>query len=137
MKNTSNLSQSVPISWKWLCLIFFVLQDSLLIIGLRFDAYFSEQSERDGDTVEYMSSTVVLFTEHLKLVLSILLFFAFDCNCSIVKLAELLIKGLVSDESTSDTLKLCVPALLYTIQVRTLYSSYHNGKGLIEIIHVE
>jgi solute carrier family 35 (UDP-sugar transporter), member A1/2/3 len=107
------------ISWKWISLILFVIEDALLIIILRYESVYIEDA---GAVADYISTTVVFFTEHLKMILSIILFFIFDCGGSLWKAAELIVKGLMSDDSTGDALKLCVPALLYTIQNTLQYT---------------
>lgn len=114
---------------KWIILILFVLQDTLLIIALRYDTEYIEflaslnpsSSAVESDEIEAISSTIVLFTEHTKLVMSVLLFFIFDCKGKFTRLAELLVRGIVSEDSINDILKLCLPAMLYTIQNNLQY----------------
>lgn len=98
---------------KWVCLAFFIVQNTALLTALRYCTIFSDPS------VSYISSTAVLFTELLKLFLSLTLCLIFDANCDPVKFAEV-VHGGIFDENR-DFLKLIIPAALYTVQNNLQY----------------
>lgn len=102
------------LSPKWLALGGFLIQNSLLIIGLRVSVEYS-----NPDT-PYIASTVVLFTEPLKLLLSLIACFVFDARLNIWSFIELFQKALLDEGG--DIIKLCVPAALYIIQNNLQYT---------------
>ena len=99
---------------KWLSLSCFILQNSLLIIGLKACTINSSHSMN-----QYITSTAVVLAEILKFVLSSACCFVIDAKCNVGKFKELVYNGMM--EEGADCLKLCVPALLYTIQNNLQY----------------
>lgn len=98
---------------KWFPLVMFVILNSALIIALRYSAIHINAEH------PVISSTEVLFAEVLKLVLSLMACFIIDAKFNIKYFLESLWKGFVEEDG--DILKLCVPALLYTIQNNLQY----------------
>ena len=98
---------------KWVCLGFFIVQNSALLTALRYCTIFSDP------TVSYISSTAVLFAELLKLLLSLTLCLIFDANGSLENFAQTLYRGFVHEKT--DCLKLIIPAALYTVQNNLQY----------------
>ncbi len=98
---------------KWVSLILFVVQNSILVIGLRACSIYSSH------TTLYIASTVVMFSELLKLLLSTIMVFIYDAECSTLKFRDALIRGFVDDGA--DCMKLLVPAILYCIQNNLQY----------------
>lgn len=109
MKHATN-SQAAK---KWIALFAFIFQNSILVIALRYAAVHSTP----GKTV--ISSTEVIFSEILKLAFSCAICFIFEANSSMSTFAGILWRGFVEEEG--DILKLCVPAVLYTIQNNLQY----------------
>lgn len=101
------------LNFKWLSLTYFIAQNVFLTIGLRYSHEFSDPSK------PYISSSVVLCTEHLKLLLSLVLCLYHDAQGDLSKFNEILHSAFV--EEGSDMIKLCVPAILYTIQNNLQY----------------
>jgi UDP-sugar transporter A1/2/3 len=99
---------------RWTALIGFVIQNTLLILVLRAAAIVSVKSD------EYLPSTVVLFTEMVKLVLSIILSFYLDAGGNWDAFLEIILKAFV--DNGVDVLKLCLPAILYAIQNNLQYT---------------
>lgn len=108
------ISTAFMLERKWLSLSSFVLQNSLLILGLKACTISSSHSMN-----QYIASTAVIFSEVLKFMLSAAACFIFDANCN-VAMFRVLIYNMVMEEG-ADSLKLCVPALLYTIQNNLQY----------------
>jgi solute carrier family 35 (UDP-sugar transporter), member A1/2/3 len=98
---------------KWTSLILFIIQNSALIISLRCCSFFSDSK------VSYISSTAVLFSEILKLAISLALCLAVDSNWDVHKFSQILYRGFV--EENRDCMKLSIPAMLYTIQNNLQY----------------
>jgi UDP-sugar transporter A1/2/3 len=98
---------------KWLALSFFLFQNTVLVICLRYCAVYSDPNQ------QYLSSTVVLFTEALKLVLSLIVCLVWDARWSISTFRTILLHGFL--EEGTDTLQLLIPAFLYTIQNNLQY----------------
>jgi UDP-sugar transporter A1/2/3 len=99
---------------KWLSLSCFVLQNSLLILGLKACTINSSHSMN-----QYIASTAVILSELLKFFLSAVACYVFDARCNPSAFRDI-IYTMVMDEG-ADALKLCVPALLYTIQNNLQY----------------
>lgn len=96
-------------------LIGFVFLDAALIIALRFCTIYSPAED------PYISSSAVFFTECLKLMFSIGCVFIVDAKGSPAAMMELIFRGFVDENSAADMLKLCGPAVLYTIQNNLQY----------------
>lgn len=99
---------------KWLSLSCFILQNSLLIIGLKACTINSSHSMN-----QYISSTAVILSELLKFALSTAACFVIDAKCNYGVFKEMVYNVLM--EEGADAMKLCVPALLYTIQNNLQY----------------
>lgn len=95
-------------------LILFVIQNTVLTIALRACSLYES-----AHNSSYIASTVVMFTEVLKLVLSTIMCFVVDAQSNPYTFRDLLVRGYVDDGA--DFLKLCVPAILYTIQNNLQY----------------
>lgn len=91
----------------------FIIISSILFIVLHAAAANANQS------THFLASTVVACTELLKLIFSFALSFYFDGNMDIKQFSEVLIRAFVDDGL--DVLKLCLPAMLYTIQNNLQY----------------
>jgi UDP-sugar transporter A1/2/3 len=96
-----------------LALLTFVVAHTLLSLGLRFSAIHG-----DPDNLA-ITSTEVFLTELTKLVFSVTISFCIDARGSVRNFMALLEKAFV-DEGV-DLLKLCIPAVLYTIQNNLQY----------------
>lgn len=99
---------------KWMSLVLFVVQNAVLTIALRACSLYES-----AHNSSYIASTVVMFTEVLKLVLSTIICFVLDAQGNPFTFRDLLVRGYVDDGA--DFLKLCVPAILYTIQNNLQY----------------
>jgi UDP-sugar transporter A1/2/3 len=100
---------------KYSALILFIVLNSILIMALRFAAVNSNPFD------EVISSTEVLFSEILKLLLSIICCYVIDANCSMTMFLANLKKGIIDDEQQNDLLKLSIPAALYIVQNNLQY----------------
>jgi len=98
---------------RYLALAAFVVQHAALMLGLRFSAIHANPND------SAISSTEVFVTELVKLVLSMTISFVVDSRCNVYSFVGMLEKAFV-DEGV-DILKLCVPAVLYTIQNNLQY----------------
>jgi len=99
---------------KWLSLAGFILQNTLLIIGLKACIINSSHSMSS-----YIASTAVILAEILKFILSTLACFFIDCKGNYSLFKEVIYAVLM--EEGADVMKLCVPAILYTIQNNLQY----------------
>lgn len=109
----SNISTSL--NPKWLSLTCFIVQNSLLIMILKLltiNSYI-------GDIHHHIISTTVVSTEILKFILSSLMCYVFDSKYSYVRFRQIIFDAFTEDGA--DCLKLCVPAILYTIQNNLQY----------------
>ena len=99
---------------KGLTLLGFIIQNTVLILVLRAAAILSKIRSD-----EYLPSTVVVFTEMAKLIISGSLAFYIDAQGNWNQFLEILVKAFVDDGI--DVLKLCLPAILYAIQNNLQY----------------
>lgn len=99
---------------RWLILIWFVLQNSMLILGLKACNLYSSHLMD-----QYIPSTAVAVTEIVKLLLSTAACFVIDAKFSFVAFRDIIFTAFVDDGA--DCLKLCLPAVLYTIQNNLQY----------------
>lgn len=99
---------------KWMSLSCFILQNSLLIIGMKACTINSSHSMN-----QYISSTAVILSELLKFALSTVACYVIDAKCNYAVFKEMVYNVLM--EEGADAMKLCVPALLYTIQNNLQY----------------
>jgi len=107
------ISRSISIPLKYLCLFTLVIQTSTLVLALR---YSRKTSGDDGQ--KYLPSTAVVVSEVLKLfTCCMVLFKKSDSSVSLLK------KDLRNQvfENWTDSVKLMVPAVLYTIQNNLLF----------------
>ena len=108
-----SVSQAVSIPLKYLCLFTLVIQTSTLVLALR---YSRKTSANDGQ--KYLSSTAVVVSEVIKL---------FTCCMVLFKKSENSISLFKRDMKNqifgnwTDSIKLMVPAVLYTIQNNLLF----------------
>ncbi len=100
---------------KWLTLIGFITQSVVLLVVFR--AVSLEHAKHPSN--EYIASTVVVFTELTKLLVSLICAFYFDGQGKWNQFLEVMIRAFVDDGI--DILKLCLPALLYAIQNNLQY----------------
>ena len=98
---------------KWVSLIFFIILNSALMIALRYCTIYSDPS------TPYISSTAVLFSEVIKLLVSLALSLKFDANGDLRSLVTVLNRGFI--EEKNDCLRVAIPAVLYTIQNNLQY----------------
>lgn len=99
---------------KWISLLIFVLQNSLLIIGMKACTIYTSLMMD-----QYISSTAVVLAEFVKLILSTCLCFYNDAHCDFFKFRDLIFAAFIEDGS--DCIKLCLPAILYAIQNNLQY----------------
>ena len=112
---SNDTTSSTKLNYYYWSLIAFIVLDILLLLVLRMQVLHSN---------EYIYTTAVFYSEQIKLIFSISMCFIFDANCSINLLFEILVKGfIVTDKNTKypDILRLCIPAILYTIQNNLQY----------------
>lgn len=102
---------------KYASLIVLVIQNTALVLTLRYSRRSSE-----GQPL-YITSTAVVMTELIKFIISTCVVF-YNNDYEISKVLELLQKEIF--ENLGDTLKLSVPAVLYTIQNNLLYVALSN-----------
>lgn len=112
-KSSLSSSNQTQQQLKWMSLIYFVLQNVFLAIGIRVCHEFSDPFH------PYISSTAVLCTETTKLFLSIVICFVHDAEADIWKFRDITMKAFLDEGA--DLLKLLVPALLYCIQNNLQY----------------
>ncbi len=99
-------------SFKWASLVAFFVQNSILIVGLRACAIYTNISHDDKS--HHLNSAVVVVTEAVKFILSLSVCFLFDAGGDIFVLRDIVVKGFVDEGA--DVLKLLLPAILYCIQ---------------------
>jgi UDP-sugar transporter A1/2/3 len=104
---------SMPVNQKWLTMAGFVLLNTALLVTLRACSIHSSHS------TEYLASTVVVFTELMKLAISLVCVYVFDAQQSLQKFQDVMIRAFLDDGI--DILKLCLPAILYAIQNNLQY----------------
>ena len=99
---------------KWLSLMCFVVQNSLLIMGMKactiYSSFLMDQ---------YIASTAVVLAELVKLMFSSILCFVNDAHGNPVAFKEIIFTAFIEDGL--DCVKLCLPAILYTIQNNLQY----------------
>eukprot|EP00928_Gymnodinium_smaydae_P038515 TRINITY_DN26553_c0_g1_i1.p1 TRINITY_DN26553_c0_g1~~TRINITY_DN26553_c0_g1_i1.p1 ORF type:complete len:430 (-),score=105.68 TRINITY_DN26553_c0_g1_i1:345-1451(-) len=106
---------------KWVSLVMLVAQTVSVVFAMRL----SRTAEVDGK--RYLNTTAVFFSELLKLACS----FLFLCNekGSASAAAALAKQHLL--RNPKETLKVCVPSLLYTVQNNLLFISLSNLSGAV------
>ena len=108
-----SVSQSISIPLKYLCLFTLVIQTSTLVLALRYSRKTSA-----GDGKKYLPSTAVVVSELFKLfTCCMVLFKKSGSNISLLK------KDLRNQVfgNWTDSVKLMVPAILYTLQNNLLF----------------
>jgi UDP-sugar transporter A1/2/3 len=108
---------TAPSSLRWLILLVLVVQTSLMVLLLRYSRLATTSS------APYLASTVVLFTEVVKFLLCLLLLL-WQRQGSL-GLAATAFRSEVVDRP-QETLRLAVPALLYTLQNNLLILALTN-----------
>jgi solute carrier family 35 (UDP-sugar transporter), member A1/2/3 len=98
---------------KWQVMLGFVLLNTFLLVSLRACSIHSTHS------TEYIASTVVVFTELMKLAISLVCSYIYDGQRQWNKFLDVLTKAFLDDGL--DILKLCLPAILYAIQNNLQY----------------
>lgn len=106
-----------PGSLKYVSLGVLVLQTTTLVLTMRY----SRTAQGDGG--RYLASSAVVSAEALKIAACLLLVFA-ECNFSVQAAKQLLREEIVS--KPAQTVKLAVPAGLYTLQNNLLYAALSN-----------
>lgn len=114
-KVTDYLLQTNPTNLKWITLVGFILQNTLLILVLKAAAIATEGKLE----YEYLPSTVVVFTELVKLLISTVIAFIIDGQGKFDIFLDILSKAFL--DNGLDVLKLCLPAILYAIQNNLQY----------------
>ncbi len=105
-------------SMKYASLVVLVVQNTALVLALRY----SRVANIDGRPL-YIASTAVVMTELTKFIISLCVYFyTNDCNFS--ETISSLYKEILDE--LNDTLKLSVPAILYTIQNNLLFVALSN-----------
>ena len=102
---------------KYASLIVLVIQNTALVLTLRYS-----RKGTEGQPM-YIVSTAVVMTEATKFFISLSIFF-YNNEMDIVKTLSVLKEEII--EKFSDTIKLSVPAILYTIQNNLLYVALSN-----------
>lgn len=98
---------------KWITMGGFVLLNSLLLVSMRACSLHMKHSD------EYLASTVVVFTELMKLAVSLVGSYIFDGQQQWHKFQDCMIRAFLDDGL--DILKLCLPAILYAVQNNLQY----------------
>mmetsp|Transcript_14721 Transcript_14721/g.14819 ORF Transcript_14721/g.14819 Transcript_14721/m.14819 type:complete len:148 (-) Transcript_14721:27-470(-) len=104
--------------WKWIALFVLVVQNSGLILMMRYSRIVAPASE------SYITSTAVVTAEFMKLVISAILCFQFDCKWSITDFISLIRREFV--DGWREFLKLFVPSGLYVLQNNLQYIAASN-----------
>lgn len=88
------------------------------------------QDEGDGEEthVKYLKTTAVVVAELLKVIFSIILFY-FETGESVSNAAAQIYNEVFVEWKS--TLKLAIPALLYTLQNNTIFVALNNLPGLV------
>ena len=100
---------------KYLSLIVLTVQNASLILMIRFS--------RTIDGPLYIASTAVVMAELFKMVTSLVIILV-ECKGNVVNWALLLYQSIIGNRL--DTLKLSVPALIYTVQNNLQYVAISN-----------
>ena len=109
------LGSSGLFSLKYLSLIVLTVQNASLILMIRFS--------RTIDGPLYIASTAVVMAELFKMVTSLVIILV-ECKGNVVNWALLLYQSIIGNPL--DTLKLSVPALIYTVQNNLQYVAISN-----------
>lgn len=96
---------------KYISLIILVVQNAALVLTMRYSR------KVHGEKI-YLASTAVVLTELMKFVISASVLF-YNSNCDVEKTGKLLYLEIIV--KASETLKVSVPSVLYTIQNNLLY----------------
>ncbi|XP_075876958.1 solute carrier family 35 member A3b isoform X2 [Nelusetta ayraudi] len=104
-------------SLKYMSLGVLVLQTTSLVLTMRYSRTLKEDSAR------YLASSAVVSAEVIKIFICILLVFV-ECNFSVHAMKQLLREEIV--KKPSQTMKLAIPAGIYTLQNNLLYVALSN-----------
>jgi len=111
-------------------MIALVIQQTFSIIFIRYSMHQNENDEEGANSVKYLKTTAVVVAELIKVAFSIVLFhFENGAGCGIGKTAELIFKEVFVDWRS--TLRLAIPAMLYTLQNNTIFVALNNLPGLL------
>lgn len=113
--NPSLLLHPTNHPFKWCVLTIFIIQISILLVTLRASAVHTDPSE-----FSVISSTEVLFSEILKLIISLTMCYVFDARLDSTIFRTILTNAFCAEDS-SDFSNLTVPAILYIIQNNLQY----------------
>jgi UDP-sugar transporter A1/2/3 len=114
VQSTPSVMQSSGL--KWIALISLILQNAGLAVVMRYTFLLATATGN-----RYIPSTAVLFAEIMKLIISFLACFYYDCNLKIENFISLFYKECYVNYK--DFVKLLVPSILYTIQNSLQYFS--------------
>lgn len=113
------------IPMKWISLIALVLQTVAVILMMR---YSRTRQQEDGH--RYLSTTAVFYSEVTKAAFS--LAFLLRENGSVDKTAAVLVRSF----NWGDTLRMCVPSLLYSLQNNLLFIALSNlSSAVYQVTH--
>ena len=102
---------------KYICLGILVLQTSALVLTMRYSRLIGSEGPM------YLASTAVVMAEIFKIA-TCLLIILYTCNYNLARFIDMLRKEIW--QKPFDTVKLCVPAGLYTMQNNLLYIALSN-----------
>jgi len=113
--------------WKYFAMVALVIQQTFSIVIIRYSMH---QDEGDGEEthVKYLKTTAVVVAELLKVIFSIILFY-FETGESVSNAAAQIYNEVFVEWKS--TLKLAIPALLYTLQNNTIFVALNNLPGLV------
>jgi len=104
-----------------------VIQQTFSIVMIRYSMHQDEGDEEENH-VKYLKTTAVVVAELLKVLFSIFLFYA-ETGESVSTTAALIYNEVFVEWKS--TLKLAIPALLYTLQNNTIFVALNNLPGLV------
>lgn len=104
-----------------------VIQQTFSIVMIRYSMH-QDEGDEEGNHVKYLKTTAVVVAELLKVLFSIFLFYA-ETGESVSTTAALIYNEVFVEWKS--TLKLAIPALLYTLQNNTIFVALNNLPGLV------
>jgi len=112
--------------WKYFAMVALVIQQTFSIVIIRYSMHQDDGAEEG--TVKYLKTTAVVVAELLKVFFSIILFHLESGGDIGATLSTIYDEVFVQWQST---LKLAIPALLYTLQNNTIFIALNNLPGLL------
>lgn len=91
----------------------------MVLLVQNYSQFLLMKLSRESGADEYSTGAAVLFQEIIKLVLSLGLVFWLECGASLSKAIATLREHIV--EQPMEFMKIAVPGLVYTLQVRSVY----------------